>query len=114
MAKKKRTSKSVKGAAREIDLDGLKSEIEQLRSDLGSLFEAVLDAGGEKAEEAESTVREELTERLEQLRDSIAQAKERGEQAVESAQHTIEERPLISVLVAFGVGLLAGKFIGRG
>lgn len=113
MAKNERTSKSVKRAAKDIDLDGLKSEIEQLRSDLGSLFEAVLNAGEDKAEDATSSMREELHERWEALRDSIEHAKERGEQAVETAQHTIEERPLISVMVAFGVGLLTGKLIGR-
>ena len=114
MARKKRTSKSVKGAASDLDLDGLKSELEQLRSDLGSLFEAVLDAGEGKADDVQSSVREELSERLETLRDSIAEIRERGEQAVETAQSTIEERPLLSVVVAFGIGLLAGKFIGRG
>ncbi len=114
MAKKKRASKSVKRAAKDVDLDGLKSEIEQLRSDLGSLFEAVLKEGKEKADDADTTLREELQERLDALRDSIAHAKERGEHAVETAQQTIEERPIISVLVAFGIGVLTAKLISRG
>lgn len=113
MAKKKRASKTVKRAAKDVDLDGLKSEIEQLRSDLGSLVEAVLEGGKDKAESADATLREELQERLESLRDSLAQARERGEEAVETAQHTIEERPFVSVLVAFGVGMVAAKLFSR-
>jgi len=51
------------------------------------------------------------TERAAHLRDV---AMERGRSAVHKAQHTVEERPLAAIGVAFGAGLLLGLWLRRG
>ena len=44
----------------------------------------------------------------EKLRQGLEQTREQGKRAVETVGYQIEERPLISLLVAFGAGLLVG------
>ena len=46
--------------------------------------------------------------------DSIAgDAKHHGRQALDDLTDRIEERPLASILIAFGVGLLFGRMLDR-
>jgi ElaB/YqjD/DUF883 family membrane-anchored ribosome-binding protein len=43
----------------------------------------------------------------------LSEAREYGEKVGKQLQTTIEEKPLASVLVAFGVGFLMGKLMDR-
>ena len=45
--------------------------------------------------------------------DATDEASRRGREGVAAVEHQIEERPFISVLVAFGIGLVIGKLINR-
>jgi ElaB/YqjD/DUF883 family membrane-anchored ribosome-binding protein len=45
--------------------------------------------------------------------DATNEASRRGREGVAAVEHQIEERPFISVLVAFGIGLVIGKLINR-
>jgi ElaB/YqjD/DUF883 family membrane-anchored ribosome-binding protein len=45
--------------------------------------------------------------------DATNQVSRRGRQGVAAVEQQIEERPFISVLVAFGIGLVIGKLINR-
>ncbi|MEX2474028.1 MAG: hypothetical protein WD429_02325, partial [Marinobacter sp.] len=44
---------------------------------------------------------------------SFASARKAGDKAIEGAGHKIEERPFLTVLIAFVAGLLLGKFLDR-
>lgn len=95
-------------AARDHDaeLDQLKKDIEALRNDLSGLSGSV-----------SGTLGEELSRLAEQVRTRAGSARdaagERVRQGLDTATTTIEERPLASMAVAFGVGLLIGKLIDR-
>ena len=69
-------------------------------------LDALVEELGDKANEEISRLKAEV-DRLMHL------ASERSRGAVAAAEHKIEERPLTSVLVAFGVGLVIGKLIDR-
>ena len=45
--------------------------------------------------------------------DATSEASRRGREGVAAVEQQIDERPFISVLVAFGIGVLVGKLIGR-
>jgi ElaB/YqjD/DUF883 family membrane-anchored ribosome-binding protein len=45
--------------------------------------------------------------------DATNEASRRGREGVAALEQQIEERPFISVLVAFVIGVLIGKLIGR-
>jgi ElaB/YqjD/DUF883 family membrane-anchored ribosome-binding protein len=72
--------------------------------------------GPEAAESIErslSDLRTGFEDRLGDVRDSLDNAHERFDDAVETGRSTIQERPLMAVGVAVGVGLLVGLIFGR-
>jgi ElaB/YqjD/DUF883 family membrane-anchored ribosome-binding protein len=45
--------------------------------------------------------------------DATNEASRRGREGAAAVEHQIEERPFISVLMAFGIGVVIGKLINR-
>jgi ElaB/YqjD/DUF883 family membrane-anchored ribosome-binding protein len=89
-------------ANHENDINALKGDIDSLKADLKTLSESIRHqaqsqarAGYAKAREASDKVRHQ------------------AQHGIEYAGDQIEERPLISVLTAFGVGFLIGKLLDR-
>lgn len=82
------------------ELEALRKDLASLRDDIGSLSKAVKAAGEEKGEAAYRRVRE----KGEELR-------QQGESAVEKVGHKIDEKPVTSVLTAFGTGVLVGLML---
>ncbi|NNF44301.1 MAG: hypothetical protein HKO59_14505 [Phycisphaerales bacterium] len=75
------------------ELECLKKDIAQLTADMQNVGSAIVDKGREFA----TAGYEETTERL--------------NSTVESCCRTIEERPMTSVVVALGAGVLLGKLM---
>lgn len=75
------------------ELETLRKDLASLRGDIGSLSKAVKAAGEQKGEAAYRRVREQ------------------GESAVEKVGHTIDQKPVTSVLTAFGTGVLVGVML---
>lgn len=84
------------------DLVQLKKDLAALRDDIGTLTGTIKSAGTKQAEVAYGHVREQG----EHLR-------QKGEDAVDSIARSIDERPMTSVLTAFGVGLLVGVMVNQ-
>ena len=87
----------VTGATKSIEED-----LAALREDLKTLSASVAGLAKEKGGE----FRAELGARAEKVAAS-------GRQATESVQDTVRERPITSVLAAFGVGVLIGHLLDR-
>jgi len=85
------------GSARTIEED-----IAALREDLKALSANVAGLAKEKGEN--------LRAGLESQAERVAAS---GRQAAESMQDTVRERPMTSVFVAFGVGVLIGHLLDR-
>lgn len=80
----------------------LQADMEQLRADVSAMMETI----GKLAEDG----RHEGARRVREARDKMIDQAEKSREAVESQ---IVERPLVSVLAAFGVGMLLGRLLDR-
>jgi ElaB/YqjD/DUF883 family membrane-anchored ribosome-binding protein len=84
----------------QTELDALKKELGNIRADLDELKGPVKGIA--------MALKENLADALGV---GLEKAKCTGKKAVEAVETTVEDKPLQSVLVAFGVGLLLGKLI---
>lgn len=84
------------------ELEALKKDLASLRGDIGGLSQAVKDAGEHKGEAAVRRVREKGDD-----------LRKQGEDAIEKVGHKIDEKPMTSVLKAFGTGLLVGLLLNQ-
>lgn len=91
------------------EIENLKGDITNLRKDVGELVTALAGVGKAGVGLATDKAHSEVQRRLEQLSESYAAVREGGDRAKERFEHTVEERPLTSVLVALGVGVVLGK-----
>ena len=101
----------------EEELDTLKAGLDTLRKDISSLVSSFGDAStdevrtrGRRARAAVGRVTDRASEVWD---DATNEATRRGREGVAAVEHQIEERPFISLLVAFGIGVLIGKLIDR-
>ena len=101
----------------EEEFDTLKAGLDTLRKDIGSLVSSFGDAATDEVKTRGRRARAAVgraTDRVgEAWDDATNQASRRGREGVAALEHQIEERPFISVLVAFGIGLVIGKLINR-
>jgi ElaB/YqjD/DUF883 family membrane-anchored ribosome-binding protein len=101
----------------EEDFDTLKAGLDTLRKDIGSLVSSFGDTAtdevrtrGRRARAAVGRVTDRAGEMWD---DATSEASRRGREGVAALEQRIEERPFISLLVAFGIGLVIGKLINR-
>lgn len=80
----------------------LRKDMEQLRGDIGSLSEAFKDLGREKGRAA-----------IDRARRTGEAARNEAQAWRERADKEIEENPLTSVLMSFGIGFLIGMLLDR-
>jgi ElaB/YqjD/DUF883 family membrane-anchored ribosome-binding protein len=89
-------------AAVDEELTKLRKDMDQLRSDIGSLTEAFRELGVEKGREA-----------MARARRAGASVRGDAEALRDRADREIEERPFTSVLMSFGIGFLVGMLLDR-
>jgi ElaB/YqjD/DUF883 family membrane-anchored ribosome-binding protein len=90
----------------ESEFDTFKDDLNKLRSDISNLSAALRDTTSETVREQVDTIRN----RVDQI---TRDAREHGRQTLDDLTDRIEERPLTSVLIAFGVGVLLGRLLDR-
>ncbi|MGP1394869.1 MAG: DUF883 family protein [Inquilinaceae bacterium] len=90
----------------EQELDALRGDMEKLRGDIGSLTKTLRATAEQKASSMAAAAKRNVDE----LKSEAEVKLREGTRAVESH---IEERPLSSVLIAFGVGVVIGKLMDR-
>ena len=101
----------------EEEVDTLKADLDKLRKDISSLVSSFGDAATDEVKTRGRRARTAVgraTDRAGQVWDDATnEASRRGREGVAAVKQQIEERPVISLLVAFGVGLVIGKLINR-
>jgi ElaB/YqjD/DUF883 family membrane-anchored ribosome-binding protein len=101
----------------EEEFDTLKAGLETLRKDIGSLVSSFGDAATEevttRGRRARAAVGRATDRAGEVWDDATGEASRRGREGVAAVEQLIEERPLMSVLVAFVIGVVVGKLIDR-
>ena len=88
------------------DVDAIKGDLDALRKDLSSVVESIKGAAKSRAESELDA----LQKRLNQLAADVQTSSREGLRAVEGQ---IGERPLVSVAIAFALGLMLGKLFDR-
>jgi ElaB/YqjD/DUF883 family membrane-anchored ribosome-binding protein len=88
------------------DVDAIKADLDTLRKDLSSVLETIK---GTAKSRAESEL-EALQKRMNQIAADVQTSGREGLRAVEGQ---IGDKPLVSVAVAFAVGLMLGKLFDR-
>lgn len=86
----------------QTDYDKLKEDLAAVRSDLSKISETL----GED-------VRHRRDNGMEAVKRNARAAQEQARRAAEGVSQGVSERPLTSVFVAFGVGMLVGKLFTR-
>lgn len=84
------------------DMEALRLEMQQLRTDFSAMGKTLRDMAGNVGTDAYA-----------RMRDGAEKAKVRAEHAADTVTQSIEERPLTSVVVAFALGLVMGVVFGR-
>jgi ElaB/YqjD/DUF883 family membrane-anchored ribosome-binding protein len=88
------------------ELNQLKSDIADLREDMASLVKALKDAGIDQGRQAYDRA-------YERARRAGESVRERADEAYGAFGKEVEERPLTSVLAAFGTGFVVGMLLDR-
>jgi ElaB/YqjD/DUF883 family membrane-anchored ribosome-binding protein len=88
------------------DVDALKADLNALRKDLSSVVETIK---GTAKSRAESEI-DALQKRINQIAGDVQASGREGLRAVESH---IEDKPLISLGIAFMVGMVLGRLFDR-
>lgn len=97
----------------ENELDALRADMAKLRGDLSGLSDAMKEAGLRRVEGAQETLAELAAALRDEVQGALGVARDRSKKSVEAVEHTIEEKPFLSLLTAFGVGVLLGKLLDR-
>lgn len=95
------------------DLGTLKEDIARLREDLASVKSTLATLGKRSAAQAKaagSAKVDELQDEIERIMDDLQL---RGRDTLAGVEKTVHERPLTSLLAAFGLGFLISRFLDR-
>ncbi|MBX3376126.1 MAG: DUF883 domain-containing protein [Phycisphaeraceae bacterium] len=95
------------------DLDSIKSDIATLQSDLSAALKDLVSVSKSEAGEVKDRLETQVRERLSKLSDKAEDLAQRGRRAMEGLEGAIEEKPLQSVGIALGIGVLIGVLLSR-
>ncbi|MDY6816517.1 MAG: hypothetical protein SV598_11710 [Pseudomonadota bacterium] len=95
----------------------VQQDLQQLREDLANLTHAVTESQKSNISSLRDEIRRESREAFDRVRktgnDTLNRAKDAGDKAVDEVEHKIEERPFLSIVIMFLVGILVGKLLDR-
>lgn len=86
----------------EREVEDLKAEFNDLKSDVSRLADTVKKMSSDKTVEGREHVRR-----------TAERSRERARQSVDALENGIGERPLTSIATAFGIGFIIGKLLDR-
>ncbi|HEX5078032.1 MAG TPA: hypothetical protein VFV80_02700 [Geminicoccaceae bacterium] len=88
------------------DVDAIKTDLDALRKDLANVLETIKGTAKNRAESELDA----LQKRLNQIASDVQAS---GRDSLRAVESQIGERPLVSIAVAFAVGLMLGKLLDR-
>jgi ElaB/YqjD/DUF883 family membrane-anchored ribosome-binding protein len=95
------------------ELDDIRSDLKQLRSDFSAILGSIREEASDRVDDARSSVKDRIEDGMDFIKDNIEGARDYGGKMFDQVRGTVEERPITSVLVAFGVGMFLGKLLDR-
>ena len=102
------TTKEMKADARDVA-----AAIEQLQADMKKLSRTVVDRGREGLVKAKHQTADQLDSWGDDVGHFASDLQAQGQHQLDAAKEQVRDRPLLSMLAAFGVGLLVSRLIDR-
>jgi ElaB/YqjD/DUF883 family membrane-anchored ribosome-binding protein len=90
----------------EGDFDHVKEDLAKLRADLANLSSSLKDV-------TSGAVHDQIAQIRTRIDGMTGEARQRSRETLDELAGRIEEKPLSSILIAFGVGLLIGRLLDR-
>jgi len=94
-------------------LSSLRLDLNKLRADLAEVAQALVDAGKTEAGEARARLEALAQQRLDEVRRALDAARHRGQDVADVLKKQVEEKPLTSLAIAFGAGVLLAALMRR-
>jgi len=94
-------------------IEALRTDIGRMREDMASLTRHLYGAADEAADDVRQRLRDSYRQAGETARSTGAAARERIDRGRSSLESEIHDRPLSVVGIAFGIGVLLGRLLGR-
>ena len=91
------------------EVENLQESFSQLRADVMDLLSHSLGLGKSGA----AVVGQTASEAMDHLKERAAKLKKHGQDSIAAVEKKIEDNPLASTMIAFGVGYLVAKFLSR-
>ena len=88
-------------------------EMEKLRADIATLRDDVARLVKTLASEAKGLASEAKGDASEEVRRLYAKLSEQSGRSARAIAHEVEERPLMALLLAFGIGFIGGSLLRR-
>ncbi len=91
-------------------------ELESLRKDMKTLQEDMkkaVSSGGDAVAAARAKLEAEADRLMQNLSSAASGVREQGSAMLDNVEGRIEEKPLTSVMMTFGIGFVVGWLIGR-
>jgi ElaB/YqjD/DUF883 family membrane-anchored ribosome-binding protein len=104
------TAKARRRAEAPASFDTIVDDLGALKRDLGRLMDQMKSGAIDGASETAQNLLSQLNERASDLYES---ASDQGDRSVKAITRQVEERPITSLLVAFGIGLIASRLLSR-
>ena len=93
-----------------VDFDAIVRDIAALRQDFADLMSQMKSGALKGANGAAEDIMGELSDKANHLYDRVTA---QGERTVKAVGRQVEERPVVSLLIAFGVGFIASRLLTR-
>ena len=104
------TAKGHPDAGSNPELDAIVSDLAALRRDFAKLTDHLKSGGIKGAKGAARDAADHLGEEAERLYENLA---EQGERSMKALGRQVEEQPIMSLSLAFGLGFVASRFLSR-
>ena len=93
-----------------LDFDAIVDDLAALRRDFAALMSQMKSGAFNSANDAAENILGQLSDRINHLYDSVAA---QGERSTEAIGRHVEEQPVMSLLIAFGVGFIVSRLLNR-
>jgi ElaB/YqjD/DUF883 family membrane-anchored ribosome-binding protein len=95
------------------DFEALREDLRQLRTDLDKLVGSLTEEQKGRAAQLRQAAEEKLGQARAKAKESLDSAAAIGKESLASVERTVAERPLTTLLAAFGLGLAIGHMLRR-
>jgi ElaB/YqjD/DUF883 family membrane-anchored ribosome-binding protein len=104
------TAKARRRVEAPASFDTIADDLATLKRDFARLMDQMKTGAIDGASETAQNLLEQLNERASELYESMS---DQGERSVKAITRQVEERPITSLLVAFGIGMLVSRLLSR-